>query len=319
MNPVTSPLRRLSAVLVLFGATATRPLKATQIAWDISLKTACVLSNGQPWPDMMVLELGSFAAGFNPTPANMASWAANWTAIQRASWNAGTSARFYSQELTFTTNPAPFTAGASAWIWGIKGNEWILFRKINWNWPTASPFPFGTSGWTADSSVSVVVGSVVPTVPVENGPNFFLRTAAVAATPQPLCYEDWKKMAFPDLDDQDALAVSGPLADPDRDGQSNMVEYLSATRPTRANPKAGLQTPEIYVSGGQRYLSARLQFDPRCCVTFSGQHSTDLVNWTDFNPLVVGTGSGMRLFTSGALQLSSGPRRHLRFKLTPTP
>jgi hypothetical protein len=309
------PLFRRYCLLAASFFGLIRPALATQIIWDIPLYTNCVLSNNTSWPDAMVLELGSFASTFNPTPTNTANWAANWTPIQRTKWNGG-GERFYSQELTMITNPAPFTAGASAWVWGIRGNEWILFRRTNWNWPTASPAPSGIIGWTADASVVTVVGSVQ-----SGGGSFSLKTAAVASGSAPgLPYADWLDLWFTNAQQNNA-SLTGPDADFDRDGRANFLEYMGSSRPDVATSlPPNLMTSEVTVTGPTRYLSARLRFDSRCLFTATGQQSTTLSGWTNFTPLELSSGPGVKLYSGTQLTITSAaPRKQFRLRLAPAP
>jgi hypothetical protein len=286
------------------------PAQATQIVWDGPAGRNHTLSTGASWPDLMTLELGVFNTGFNPTPANMASWAANWNRHSAAVYD-GTD-KYFSGVSNFTSNSAPFTAGASAYVWGIKGSEWVLYRKTTWVWPTGSPLPGPATTWSMDSTVTTVIGSVIG-----SGSTFTLRTA-VSNQPVPLlCYADWKPLVFT-ASQANNIAISGPDADPDADGRPNILEYMASTRPTIKSPRVGLDSAETWVSGGQNFLAIRLKFDPRACFTVTGQKSSNLATWEPLALTTQATAAGLRVYT-GPTSISQSPpgREFMRLQFAP--
>lgn len=307
-------MKALSArFLAALGLLAAAPASATDIIWDIDLRGANnhLRSTGQKFGDGFVFELGVFASGFTPSAANTAQWAANWTAASRGAWDSQFETA--SGTASFTANPAPFTIGAQAWLWGICGNEWVLLRKPAWTWPAGSPIGGPATTWTADGTVTMVAGSVVNTAST-----FTYTSALVSAAPPPLCFADWQRLFFTAAEIA-APATSGPDADPDADGATNVHEYLTATQPRKKSSMLPLNTaPEFIQNAGSTYLGLRLRTDPRACFQFTAQRSGNLTSWTTFTPVTVTSTAGL-LLVRETLAESAASRSFLRLRLSPAP
>ncbi len=316
MNPPIA-FRKLAvpaASLAMLVATA----QATQVVWDVSIGQPNSESSGRPWQDMMVLELGTFVTGFNPAPNNTALWAANWQVASRTSYYGAD--RYYSASANFTTNAAPFTQGASAWIWGVRGNEWILYRKTGWIWPVASSIGGPPLTWTMNGNTSG--GTPVTIVGSAGGSPFRLTTATVtAAAAPPLCWADWRLMAFADSNALNDATLSSPSADTDGDGRANFLEYLAGTRPTVRSNHTALTTPEVFTSGATNYLGVRLNCDPRACFSVAGQVTTGnpALPWTDVTLTTRVNSPGVRLYTPPTPIRQVSSRELVRLKLSPAP
>ncbi|MFP6895516.1 MAG: Calx-beta domain-containing protein [Roseibacillus sp.] len=98
--------------------------------------------------------------------------------------------------------------------------------------------------------------------------------------PLPLTYDAWKTLAF-NAPQAAEGTVSGPLADPDRDGNSNFAEYALGGSPLLAD--AGLLRPRVSVmrDGGAIYLALEHLSVPTAIeATVNVENSIDLVNWS---------------------------------------
>jgi hypothetical protein len=96
----------------------------------------------------------------------------------------------------------------------------------------------------------------------------------------PLTYDAWKTLAF-NAPQAAEGTVSGPLADPDRDGNSNFAEYALGGSPLLAD--AGLLRPRVSVmrDGGAIYLALEHLSVPTAIeATVNVENSIDLVNWS---------------------------------------
>jgi hypothetical protein len=109
-----------------------------------------------------------------------------------------------------------------------------------------------------------------------------VKSAQVQITESvPSSFKAWQQHYWPDTTDS---ALTGPAADPDRDGINNLLEYALDADPTVANDSA---LPQIGVESldGGRYLTltyCRRSDDPLLCceVVASEEISAPLSNWT---------------------------------------
>ena len=220
-----------------FALVAGVDARGSTISWFIDPGKTNLLSGGAAMPSDFRFELGVFSAGFTPTAANKSQWSAHWTTAQRVAYNESTGV--FTGEVTVASNGAPFTVGASAWVWGFRGDyasgEWLLFRKSSWTWPAPDPFnPFPLL-WSATEANSVVLGTV------SSGG---LRSAAVGEALPPLTtWTVWQGVELA------TTAQNAPGDDPDHDGSSNLLEFVFGTDPLRSDPMPKLALSTALVSG----------------------------------------------------------------------
>lgn len=309
---ILPPKKSLSPWLLLMtGALMLRSF-ATDIVWDITIGRNHLTSTGAALPGSFVFELGAFDAGFTPTAANAADWATKWRAASRAAYDPVT--RYFSGSHNFTTNTAPFFPGAQGYMWGISGREWVLIKRSNWLWPVGNPVGGPPTTWSADGAVTAVVGSVV-----SPGANFYYQTAAVSgALPPALPWSEWQKLYFTPAQLAD-LAVSGPDADPDGDGQKNVMEYAAATWPVRA---ASVRLPGVDLllipTPAGSHVALRFRSDLRAQLVVTGGRSSGLQTW-DYAPAatVVVSSSAGEIVIRDADPLGAVSKRFLRLRIAP--
>ncbi len=190
-------------------------------------------------------------------------------------------------------------------------------RRPTWNWPTGSPLGGPPSFWTANGTVTTVAGQVSAPGTAE----FFYRTRQVTTErPPALRWNDWLKLHFSPAQLADP-AVSGPAADPDRDGLSNDAEYAGMTWPTVASTQSALRLETALVtSAAGRHLSLNFFFDPRAVLTLTPETSPDLRAWNGAPGAAValpGTAPGAASFRAAAT-VASEPRSFFRLRWAPT-
>jgi len=309
----TPRLPSTAAALLLLGS---MPGRATQIIWDALIGRPHVTSGGQPLPGTFVFLLGVFDLEFIPAAVNRAEWAQRWHTASAARWDPAT--RYYSGEVNFTTNPVPFTAGNPAWVWGISGTEWILFRRSTWNWPTGSPIGGPPLFWTANSSVSPIAGQVSAPGSAE----FYYRTESTGPDlPPVLPWAVWQNLHFTSAQLANPL-ISGPTADPDGDGFVNASEYAGMSWPLSATSLPPLNSETGLVSSAAGlHLALRFSFDPRADLVFTPEASSDLLKW-DATPgviLIMQDSIPGSMFYRQAETVESAARFHLRLRFAPIP
>jgi len=172
MKKIQTSVLPVMACLILGVSTA---VASVSITAESSSYTA-ELSNGSALPEGFNFALGSFGA-FSPTTANLSSWQTNWTALATGTWTSFDDFNF--SGILSDSNPAPFTVGGAAFVWGYDsqlattGSEWILFSNPNWNWPVSPVGPGVPVTWSLANSgpTTVIVGTV------DNGNSSFQTTA----------------------------------------------------------------------------------------------------------------------------------------------
>jgi hypothetical protein len=180
--------------------------------------------------------------------------------------------------------------------------------------------PEGSGSWTNVTDNSVFSGATTATLSLDspgyeyNGSRF--RCVATCAGAQAISTsarldlraipDSWLSTYFNATERANA-AISGDLADPDRDGLVNLLEYAFAFNP-EADSSAVM--PKIERAGG----NVKLVFPvPRATLNYTVQKSTNLSTWST---------SGITLSTSAGkitatVPLSSGPETFLRIVVTP--
>ena len=166
--------------------------------------------------------LGTFV-GITPTSENLAQWEGAWRPLGTAIYNPSPSLQRFSNSVALTSNAAPFTTTARAYIWGrnglLPGSEWILIGKPGWKWPTANqsgPPPFPVEWEVAGATGSdVVLGSA-------NTGSIHMQTAVADFD---LSYDQWAAAKFT------GGGATAPNDDFDNDGRSNFLEYALDSDP----------------------------------------------------------------------------------------
>ncbi len=206
------------------------PASAETIQWFSDAGMTNQDSGGLSMDAGFTFELGVFSGGFVPTSSNVAQWRSKWVAADSATYNVPNK-RFVSNHVV-EDNTAPFTVGASAWIFGYRdtptGSEWILVRRNTWTWPTvisSVPFP-STTEWNVKDANQVVLGTI-------NTGGILMKSAAVQS------YAQW----------QVANLTGEPLAgsndDPDRDGTPNLLEYVFGSPPKTPGAPPAISTAVV--------------------------------------------------------------------------
>ena len=236
---------------------------AQSINWYSSPPQANLASTGQNMDGAFQFQLGVFSGGFVPTAGNMSQWAASWVAADVTSYNPAT--QVFDGTFMVTGNAAPFTTGAKAYVWGRRTSsardEWILFRKSDWNWPAADPMSPYEITWNTAAADEVILGTINP-----SGSPFLMQSEAVYS------YAQWR---------DDKLAgesLNSPNDDPDHDGTPNLLEFVFGTSPAQA--AAAPATPVSFVGiSGQSYLQISIPRLRNRLASFSVEVSSDLVQW----------------------------------------
>lgn len=196
------------------------------IEWSSTEDGLDLQSDGlSPLDDDFDFLLGTFV-GLTPDRENLSEWEEAFQVFGTASYRPA-SGRFFASEI-LSSNSAPFTTTARAYVWGRNGlesgSEWILFGRPAWTWPNATsigppPLP---ERWlvAAVDPEEVVLGTV-------NAEGVQMQTEAVRLT---LGYRAWAAEAFPEA------AESEPGQDFEGDGRSNFLEYALGSDPTTEDP-----------------------------------------------------------------------------------
>ena len=153
-------------------------LSGAQQNWTLG-NTMGYLSDGTPFNDIpsFTFEVGSFAAGFEPSGANFAQWEDNWLTANLAnntgSWTSLGVGTFpdhgsASGETIKRTGDSP-AQGAQGYIWGyddkdnLQSGEWILLTNPDWAFPAGTDqppvLPADVTWRTADEGTVLVFGS----------------------------------------------------------------------------------------------------------------------------------------------------------------
>ncbi len=254
------------AVIAPLGCTA----DAQSINWYIPPPLANLTSTGQNMDASYQFQLGTFSGGFVPTASNMTHWANFWVSADSTSYDQDT--KVFDATFLVTNNPTPFTAGAKAYIWGRSvgpaKDEWILFRKSDWNWPAADPMsPFEITWNVASASATneVILGIINP-----GGSPFLMKSEAVYS------YAQWRDGTLA------GEFLNGSDDDPDRDGVSNLLEFVFGTSPTQAAAAPATPTSFVEISG-QSYLQISIPRLRNRLATFTVEVSSNLVQWNSGN------------------------------------
>lgn len=287
--------RKASAFLLGFMGTAF-VASATTITWFVADGKTNLVSGGAPMGSDFRFEVGVFRDGFVPTSANTAQWASKWSRAQRVAYNASTG--FYSGIFDVISNAAPFTVGATAWVWGFNGDynsgQWILFRKTDWTWPAPNPFNPDPPQWSATTANSVVLGTVTT-----NG----MQSAAVTNSSLPnIPWSDWQALELA------TTSLDGPEEDADGDGASNLLEYVYGTDPLRAGTLPSPTLSTVIVSG-QPYLQISIpRRSDRPSAVLAVEVSSNLQDWFSGPSYVTTVSNGLSALVVRDLSILVPPR-----------
>lgn len=275
------------------------------ISWYSPIPQANLTSNNQPMDGAFQFQLGVFANGFTPTSSNIAEWAKNWVSAQSTTYNPTT--RVFDGMFVVTSNAAPFTKGAKAYIWHRTTNttqdEWILFRKSDWVWPgtdNLSPFPLV---WNTADANEVIIGSVNPA-----GNPFLMKSEAVVS------YAQWQNAQLA------TSSLKGPNDDSDHDGVSNLLEFVFGTSPSQASSPPSTPTSLVGING-QNYLQISVPRLKNRLVKTSVEVSSDLVNWSSGDASLVNVADtpGMLVVRDKTAIGAGQAKRFMRLKAVTSP
>ena len=143
--------------------------------------------------------------------------------------------------------------------------------------------------------------------------SFVIATAKIGPEPDLANFTSWRAANFTGTDLTND-AISGPEADPDGAGLTNLARYAFAL-PARG-PVANPITVGTATSAGASYLT--LTFPRRNTadgLTYTLESSTDLVTWTTVPDRTYTAGIGP-ITAQDAVALGSAPRRFLRIRIT---
>lgn len=257
------PIHGVSRVLLPLIALGGFLQAQESILWNSEANAVNHTSTGALMDGGFRFEIGVFKGSFTPTAGNTASWAANWAGAARTPYLAGTK-RFSDLQIV-SSNATPFTLGKTAYIWGFRGSpvagEWILFRAPGWTWPDAGGFMFHE--WFAKDATAIL-GQIHA-----SGSPFLMKSAAVAnVAPPSTSWAQWQadQLAGEPLDE--------PGEDPDRDGVSNLLEFVFGSDPRSANAPAALP---VTLDGDRLRIQIPRRIDHPA--TLVVEVSGDLVTW----------------------------------------
>ncbi|MBC8126253.1 MAG: hypothetical protein H8M99_03775 [Gloeobacteraceae cyanobacterium ES-bin-144] len=238
------------------------------IFWNSDANAVNRTSADQPMDAGFRFELGVFTGSFVPTSANKVDWAANWNPAKRIPYDVVE--QRYGSDFTPDDNDSIFAIGKASYVWGFRGDaasgEWILFCKSTWLWPDANPpVPPGANAyeWFAKDATAIV-GSIN-----SSGSPFLMKSAAVSGVAPPATsFEQWQS------DYLTGEPLNGPSDDPDKDGISNLLEFVYGSLPKTANAPAS--TPITLVSGKMQ-ISIPRRIDRTANLVV--EVSENLTNW----------------------------------------
>lgn len=277
-----------------------------EIFWRSDISAVNKTSDGQFMDHGFRFELGVFAGSFVPTPANTASWAANWHAADSTVYD--DSEQRFVKSFDVVDNTTPFTAGKAAYVWGFRGgpesDEWILFRAASWNWPNSATFPPGFVNWEAKNATPIV--GTIHTL----GSPFLMKSVAVSgAMPPSTSWVQWQEQFL------NGEILNGPDDDPDQDGVPNLLEFAMGGRPQQPGAMPVMPVDWVNVLGSD-YLRITVPRRKDHLVDFAVQVSSDLVDWNEGPEHVQVLGDGVDALTVRDLTPLSPslPRRFMRVK-----
>lgn len=274
-----------SAVLLSMAAV----VQAAQVSWGTEAQSTDLDSSGAGLSEEWIFELGAFAPGFTPASSNTSQWKVQWTTASRTAYDEVNRA-VAGPRFTFTSNASPYTTTNRGWIWGYhpRRGEWILFGDTTWRWPSASQ-PGLPPAWGTLNARDVIVGTL-------NSAGVQMRTAPVAGATPSISWSVWQTLYF-NATERTLPAVSGPDADPDGDGLTNAVEYLTGSVPRRVST-----FPASFLPG----TTVEVRLSASATGTLWGQVSSDLTLWLGNSDVLVTPVTGALRFAPSNPSLFSG-------------
>jgi hypothetical protein len=267
----TKALGRILMILLTWCLVES-PLHAGGVTWSCAIFQTNLTSTGAPLDETWVFELGAFVTGFTPNSSNTANWTANWRPAQRSFYN--TTFRSFGASFEMVNNAAPFGTNQFGYIWAhncsATNGQWMLVSAPTWKWPLATGVD-PPQEWSVLNATNVLLGQA-------NGTGFHMKMAAVNNAPIPtISPTEWKSSRFNATDLADPT-VSGWNADPDKDGLSNLLEYVMGRSPAFYNPWS--PTPTWHTIGANKYLKLSI---PRCAYQQASttiEVSSNLQSWS---------------------------------------
>ncbi len=264
----------LGSLLVPFGV---------EVTWQSQTGGQDFRSDGlQRLDGSFQFEIGDFKAlrdDFIPTSENVLEWQSNWRSFGVAQYDE-TLRRIRGR--CFLQDNAVFSAEDSIFLWGYNvlsgvDAEWILMRNtedsmdgIEWQWPGVGPLSFPVAIAVSQvASSEVIIGEV-------GGEDFQMRTAR----PFALDYDQWVQNAF-SVSQQTMPLIVSPTADPDSDGQVNIIEFALGTNPLEPTQGVELFNISTGVSEeGDQVIELKIRRPQNADVRLDLRKSPDL---TQFN------------------------------------
>lgn len=242
---------------------------AGTIEWNSPPTAMNLDSSGAVMDTGFKYELGVFSSGFQPSPSNVADWAANWHKADSVGRSHKVNA--FGSSYKIPNNLAPFTVGAKGWILGKKqtprGTEKILFRNTHWTWPSVDAAGAPASlprEWSVDEKATmdhVVIGSVKPA-----GSPVLMQSAVVRN------YDQWSAIHMAGED----LAYSDDASQGHR--VSSILKFALGMDPQDKSQRPSTPVGQMQV-GNETFLKMSI---PRYGVNMANMRvevSSDLQTW----------------------------------------
>ena len=200
----------------------------------------------------------------------------------------GVSTIYNESALTYTWSATSIPSGAAAPLFSANGTN--AAKSV-----TATIYQSGT--YTFLVTIADTSGATV--------------TSSINVTANLSTYDNWRGQNF--SANATNNLISGPAADPDSDGSTNLLEYALNTSPTTVNPNPIVTDLETMSS--QKYLRLTIPKNPSATdLTYTVEVSPDLVNWSSAGPIVE-MNTSTQLIVRDNVATSSG-RRFMRLRVT---
>ncbi len=181
---------------------------------------------------------------------------------------------------------------------------------MHWQSVSGPGVPVFANGTSTDTAVTFPVSGRYGLRLTASDGQVMTFDDAVADVALPTPYDSWRLAQFGA--ESGNPVVAGELADPDRDGVANLLEYAFATDPRRAG---GAAMTAADVDEGLLAVDYRINLDATDVVA-AVQWSADLGTWSDAPATVTVLGESGRVRTVRATVPADGVRRFLRVKVS---